>query len=36
MQYEIESLGHSGPGTWCFVAVYLFMVAVNVLILMRR
>jgi hypothetical protein len=35
-QYGIESLGHSGPGTWCFVAVYMFMVAVNALILLRR
>jgi hypothetical protein len=35
-QYGIESLGHSGPGTWCFVAVYLFMVTVNALILWRR
>ncbi len=35
-EYGNESLGHSGPATWCFVAVYLFMVAVNALILWRR
>ena len=35
-QYGIESLGHSGPGTWCFVAIYLFMVLVNALILWQR
>jgi hypothetical protein len=21
-RFEIESLGHSGPATWCFAAVY--------------
>ncbi|HET7042230.1 MAG TPA: hypothetical protein VFI13_09420, partial [Gemmatimonadales bacterium] len=35
-QYGIESLGHSGPATWCFLCVYAVMVGVNALILWRR
>ena len=26
LTYQIESIGHSGPAEWCFVAVYLGLV----------
>ncbi|HVX88659.1 MAG TPA: hypothetical protein VG940_07020 [Gemmatimonadales bacterium] len=35
-QYGVESLGHSGPATWCFALVYGVMLGVNVLIFWRR
>ncbi len=35
-RYGIESLGHSGPATWCFVLVYAAMIAVNAVLFWRR
>lgn len=27
--YGIESMGHSGPATWCFIAVYVVVVSLG-------
>jgi hypothetical protein len=37
LNYRIESLGHSGPAEWCFVAVYglLVFVCLATLVLLR-
>lgn len=35
-QYGVESLGHSGPATWCVALVYGVMIGVNALIFWRR
>jgi hypothetical protein len=37
LNYQIESLGHSGPAEWCFVAVYglLVFVCLATLVLLR-
>ena len=35
LTYQIESIGHSGPAEWCFVAVYLGLVTFSERSLMR-
>ena len=32
---DIESIGHSGPATWCFVATYVMAFLVGILIPIR-
>ena len=29
LHYQIESVGHSGPAEWCFVATYVLLDAVS-------
>ena len=29
LNYQIESMGHSAPAEWCFVATYVVLVAVS-------
>jgi len=33
--FSIESVGHSGPAEWCYIAVYLLLVTASVLILLK-
>ena len=30
--FKIESIGHSGPAEWCYIAVYLILVTICILI----
>jgi len=32
----IESLGHSGPAEWCFVAIYIMLISVFVIYYIAR
>jgi len=34
--YGVESIGHSGPADWCFLAVYLVFVAAMLPLLWRN
>lgn len=33
--FSIESVGHSGPAEWCYIAVYLLLISVSGLILLK-
>ena len=33
--YAIESIGHSGPASWCFAAVYGVLVALMLVVVLR-
>jgi len=30
--FKIESIGHSGPAEWCYIAVYLILVTICILV----
>ena len=34
--FGIESLGHSGPSDWCFVAIYGLILLVGAVLVLRR
>ncbi len=33
--FSIESVGHSGPAEWCYITVYLLLVAASAFILLK-
>jgi hypothetical protein len=35
-RWGIESVGHSGPATWCFLAVFAFVVTISLTVYVVR
>jgi len=35
-QFGIESVGHSGPASWCFLSVYALFAAGGILLVRKR